>query len=484
MPKIVSSPELPLPGRPPRRRLTRWLYEELREAITAGRLRPGTRLPASRDFARLHGIARGTVVAVFERLRAEGYLSSRVGRGTWVQRQARPLPSDPDQPPPAFARRIIAAYERPKAWRGLVAGPYRPFQMHQPLLAEFPAGLWGRIAARRARRLQSWLKVADDGRGYRPLREAIAQYLGASRGIRCQADQVCITAGIQQALDLLARFLVRPGEPVWMEDPGYFGASIALENAGARAIPVPVDAEGLSVAQGVKQCAHPRGIYLTPAHQFPLGVAMSLERRLEVLKLAGRTGAFIIEDDYDSEFRFEGSPLGALQSLDRSSSVILLGTFTKTLFPSLRMGYAVLPPCLADYFIAFQHRTQLCSIHPDQAVLCDFITEGHLARHVRRMRTLYAARHTCLMEAARQHLDGLLEIAPIRAGLYTVGYLRNGMTSSQAEGAALASGVEALALDRYTFDREDPCGLLLGFAAFDEAAIRQGIARLAAALDR
>jgi GntR family transcriptional regulator/MocR family aminotransferase len=462
-----------------------WLYEELRGAIASGRLKQGTRLPATREFARLHGMARGTVVAVFERLRAEGYLSSRVGAGTWVSRVPRAPSGDAGRRrPPAFARRVIDAYARPKAFRDLnVTNVERPFQGGKPSLPEFPARLWGRIAARRARRLGSWLKVTDDARGYRPLREAIAHYLGPTRGIECHPDQVCIVSGTQQALDVLTRLLLRPGEPVWMEDPGYFGASIALDNAGARVVPVPVDEEGLSVAQGLRRCALPKGIYLTPAHQFPLGVALSPGRRAQVLQLAASVGAFVIEDDYDSEFRFEGRPLPALQSEDRSSTVILLGTFTKTLFPSLRLGYVVMPPCLADYLVAFLRRTQFCAIHPDQATLCDFIVEGHLGRHIRRMRELYACRLACLIDAGRSHLGGLLDISPIKAGLFTVGYLRNGMTSRQAERAAGACDVDVLGLDRFTRGREDPTGLLLGFAGFDEASLRRGVVRLARALE-
>lgn len=485
MVKTVSPPELVLSGKAPRQGLTRWLYEELRAAIMTGRVDRGTRLPASRDFARQHGIARGTVVAVFERLRAEGYLSSRVGRGTWVSDGLRPPQPSPGRgAAPEYARRIIAGYARPKALAGLTSAPARPFQMGRPSLAEFPAQLWSRIAARRLRRLGMWLKSGDDGRGYRPLREALAQYLRLTRGIQCHPDQVVMVSGTQQALDLVARFLVKPDEPVWMEDPGYFGAAIALQQAGARLIPVRVDEEGLSVAQGLKQHAAPRGIYLTPAHQFPLGMAMTLERRLEVLELAARIGGFIIEDDYDSEFRFDGAPLPALQSLDRASTVILIGTFSKTLFPPLRMGYVVMPPQLADYFVAFQHKTQLCSLHLDQAILCDFIVEGHLGRHIRRMRELYASRLAALAESARRHLDGLLELAPVRSGLYTAGYLRNGMSSAEAERAALAQGVDALALDRYTFSRAGPRGLLLGFAAFDGKSLQQGVIGLARALER
>jgi GntR family transcriptional regulator/MocR family aminotransferase len=487
MPKTVTSLELTLSRRPPHHTLTDWLYAELRDSILEGRLRPGTRLPASRDFARQHCLSRGTVVNVFERLQAEGYLSSRVGSGTWVNhRVAAGAPSWKEvQTPPAYVRRVISAYARPKPFSGLVATEgARPFRMRDPALAEFPARLWGHMLARRARTFRSWLQTEDDGRGYRPLREAIAHYLGSSRGVRCSADQLIIVSGVQQALDLLARLLLKQDEPVWMEDPGYFGAAMAFSNAGANIIPVPVDEQGLCVSAGVRACGRPRGMYLTPAHQFPLGVTMSLERRMEVLEYASRVGAFVIEDDYDSEYRFEGRPVPALQSLDRSSNVILTGSFSKLLFPSLRLGYVVLPPSLVDYFLAFRLQTDFRSVSLDQAVLCDFIAGGHLGRHLRRMRDLYADRLAAMIDGGRQHLKGLLEISNVQAGLYTVGFLKNGMSSRQAETAAAANGIEAVALDRYTLKVADPKGVLLGFATFDEDAIREGLVRLAAALSR
>ncbi len=487
MPKTVSSLEITLSSRPSNQTLTDWLYAELRNSILEGRLSPGTRLPASRDFARQHSLSRGTVVVVFERLLSEGYLTSRVGSGTWVSRRgaagahARAEP----QALPAYVRRVISAYARPKAYEGWVATEgRRPFQMRDPALAEFPAKLWGQLVARRARTFKSWLQTEDDGRGYRPLREAAAHYLGSSRGVRCTADQVIIVSGVQQALDLLARLLLKREDPVWVEDPAYVGATMAFSNAGAKVVPVPVDEQGLSVSAGMRACGRPKGIYLTPAHQFPLGVTMSLERRMEVLKFASRAGAFVIEDDYDSEYRFEGRPVPTLQSLDRSSSVILAGSFSKLLFPSLRLGYVVLPPSLVDYFLAFRLQTDFRSVGLDQAVLCDFIEGGHLGRHLRRMRDLYAGRLAALLEGGRRRLKGLLEISNVQAGLYTVGSLKNGMTSREAERAALSHDVEVVALDRYTLKRPDPKGVILGFAAFDESTIHEGLGRLAVAFSR
>jgi len=483
--KAVSSLELTLHSRPDQQTLTDWLHAELRAAILDGRLRPGIRLPATRDFARQHSLSRGTVVSAFERLQSEGYLSCRVGSGTWVSNGV-PAPEaarSAVSKPPGYVRRAQSAYRRPKALAGLHAsGPARPFRMRDPAISEFPSRIWARIAARRARGFASWLATEDDGRGYRPLREAIADYLGSSRGVRCTVDQIVIVTGVQQALDLLARLLLKPDDAVWMEDPGYFGATIAFTNAGARMIPVPVDEHGLSVAAGRKLCPRARGAYLTPAHQFPLGMTMSLERRMAMLKWASRAGAFIIEDDYDSEYRFEGRPIPALQSIDSGGNVIFVGSFNKLLFPSLRIGYVVLPASLADYFLAYRYRTDLRSLSPDQATLCDFITGGHLGRHLRRMRELYGGRLAALLEGGQRCLQGLLEISTVQAGLYTAAFLRNGMTSREAEEAARAHGVEALGMDRFTLKRADPGGLVLGFAAFDEMEIRRGLVRLATAL--
>jgi len=484
--KTVSSYELTLGARPQHETLTRWLYDELRLAILEKRLAPGARLPATRDFARLYGLARGTVVSVFERLQAEGYVSCRVGSGTRVNRVAGVSPARARRVTvPTYIRQAVSGYARPKPWIGLarIEG-VRPFSMQEPALAEFPAKLWGSLAARRARKFASWLQTEDDGRGYRPLREAITHYLASSRGVRSSPDQVVIVSGVQQALDLLSRVLLKRDDAVWMEDPGYFGASIAFESVGARIIPVPVDAEGLSVSAGLRTCPQAKGVYVTPAHQFPLGMTMSLERRMEILKWASRAGAFVIEDDYDSEYRFKGQPVPAMQSLDRNSSVVFIGSFSKILFPSLRLGYVILPSQLADYFLAFRSRTDFRSVNLDQAVLCDFIVEGHLGRHLRRMRNLYASRLEALIAGGERYLKGLLKVSGVQAGLYTMGFLENGMNSRQAETAAAARGVEVFALDRYTLKRPDLKGLLLGFAAFDETAIRKGLIQLAAALDQ
>jgi len=481
MPKTVSSLDLTINERPAHVALTRWLHEELRRAILDGRLRPATRLPATRDFARQYGVSRGTAVTVFEQLQAEGYLRSQVGAGTFVDER---LPASPARAhggakrPPAVARRL------PAPLTGLTFfHAARPFRCHEPAIAEFPVDIWARIASRRWRRVSASQLAGRDTRGYAPLRDALAAYLGASRGANCSADRIVMLSGVQQALDLLARLLLKPGEAVWMEDPGYFGATTAFRNAGARIVPVPVDEHGLSVAQGRRACRWAKGAYLTPAHQFPLGVSMPLERRLALLEWARETGAFLIEDDYDSEYRFEGRPAPVLQGLDKGGSVILVGSFNKLLFPSLRLGYIVAPPALIDPLLAFRFGTDQHASGLDQAILCDFIVEGHLGRHIRRMRDLYGGRLAALQDGGRKYLKGLLEISRIQAGLYTAGFLQNGMTSREAEEAAAAHQIESMGIDRFTLRRTGVDGLVLGFGAFDENQIRRGLTGLAAALE-
>jgi len=477
MPKDASSFELALAERPRRATLTHWLYAELRRAILDGRLRPGSRLPATRDFANQYNVSRGTVVTAFEQLQAEGYVVCQVGSGTRVNGR---LPGN-----------LVRANDNRPQMRKF-PGPFsaltyssvaRPFRPYEPATSQFPIDIWARVAGRRLRRASSALLAGRDPSGYEPLREAVAAYLGLSRGVRCSADQIVVVSGAQQGLDLLARLLIKPGEAVWMEDPGYFGATSAFRSVGARIVPVPVDEQGLAISIGKRLCSRAKAAYLTPAHQFPLGMTMPLERRLAILVWAREAGAFLIEDDYDSEYRFEGLPVPALQGLDQNGSVILLGTFNKVLFPSLRLGYVVLPPSLVDPFLAYRFSVDLHPSGLDQAILCDFIVEGHLGRHIRRMRELYAERLTVLQDSAREFLEGLLEVQPIQAGLNTAGLLRNGMTSRQAEAAASARGIEAMAISRFALKRTDIHGLLLGFAAFDKHQIRRGVANLAAALE-
>jgi GntR family transcriptional regulator/MocR family aminotransferase len=402
MAKRTTPFELTLCEKPKQISLTRWLREQLRQAMLDGRLKSGTRLPASRDFAVLYKISRGTVVSVFEQLRSEGFLRSKRGFGTWVNKL-------PEHTRRARRSPLPVVWKLPSPLTGLTfLHPARVFRSHEPALSEFPVAIWARLASRCFRRASTSLLRQRDGRGHPALREALAEYLGASRGVNCSPDQIVIVTGAQQAIDILARALLRPGDSVWMEDPGYFGAVIAFRNAGVKLVPVPIDEHGISVHAGRRRAPRAKGLYVTPAHQFPLGVMMSPERRLEVLSWAAETGAFVIEDDYDGEFRLDGHPVSVLQNLDKNESVILIGSFNKLLFSSLRVGYMVLPKRLIDTILAFRFGIDQNAVGLEQAILADFIAEGHLGRHMRRMRDLYANRLRTLRTESERQLKGFL----------------------------------------------------------------------------
>jgi GntR family transcriptional regulator/MocR family aminotransferase len=478
MPKDTSTFELSLGERPAGVSLHGWLCREIRSAILENRLIHGERLPASRDLATQYGISRGTVVAVYEQLQAEGYVISQVGAGTRVHTHTLQQKPQPQQ------AKTSTALPRPK--RESLAGlpspqPAMPFRVHEPALDEFPVKLWARLAGRRIRNAASALLAGGGALGYPPLRAAIAAYVGNSRGVRCEAEQVVVVSGVQQALDLLARFLFRPGDRVLVEDPGYFGAVLALRNAGVKLIPAKVDKDGFVVPDHRLAA---KGAYLTPGHQFPLGMTMPLDRRMKVLDWARVNRTWLIEDDYDSEYRFEGRPVVALQGLDPAGRVIFVGTFNKLLFPALKLGYFVLPSELVDPFRSFRYATDLQGSGVDQAVLCDFISEGHLSRHIRRTRDLYGARREALVEGVRKYLSGQLTVSPVRAGLCSGAFLQNGMDSAEAESTAAAHGIESLGMHRFCLHCEDPHGLLLGFGAFHESRIRTALIQLAAALEK
>ncbi len=373
----------------------RQLYEGLRHAILAGQFAPGTKLPSTRTVAEHLGVSRNTVYLAFEHLRSEGYVEGRQGAGTYVARvlpeallTLAPAASSGATPPPGQrtvsqrSARLLGTAAQTLWHDRMPTAAFRVF----PALDQFPRQLWQRLLVRSWR--QGGEGLLSYGEDYAPLRQAIAGYLGPARGVRCTADQVILVAGAQQGLDLAARVLLEPGQTAWIEDPGYPGARGALLAAGVQPVPVPVDAEGLDIAAGVARHAGATLAYVTPSRQFPLGMTMSLRRRLELLAWATQAQAWILEDDYDSEYRYTGRPLAALQGLDRDARVIYVGTFSKVLFPALRLAYLVVP---ADMVDAFTTMRLMVSRHPpllEQYVLAAFIAEGHFARHIRRMRRI------------------------------------------------------------------------------------------------
>jgi len=467
----------------------RWLYTALRREILQGRLRPGMRLPATRDLAAEYGLSRGTIVTAFEELKAEGYLEGSVGSGTYVNKilpeelletvrgERREL-----EPKRVERRRRFSGYgEALQSFPSLTGGASRAFRANVPALEEFPTSLWAQIANRRLRRASMTMLRGCEAAGYRPLREAIAAYLSRSRGVVCTAEQVVVVAGMQEALDLAARLFVSAGEEVLMEDPGYPGAVRIFEAMGARMVSLGVDGEGAKLPEADRSA---KLVYVTPAHQSPLGVTMSLARRLELLGWARGAGALIFEDDYDGEYRYAGRTVPALQGLDRHGVVLFAGSFSKVLFPALRLGYLVVPEDLVERFAAAKSILNRHAPVLEQAVLCDFLEGGHFGRHLRRMRELYSERLGILLEEGRRQLAGAVEISEIEAGLQTVGWLADGLDGRTLVKVAAERGLELIALAGFYRGAErGRDGVQMGFAAVSPGEIRRGVEELARAVE-
>lgn len=474
--------------------LYRQLYDSIRTAILNGQLAAGLKLPGSREMAQEFGVSRNTVAGAFEQLVAEGYLEARTGAGTFVSGKI------PDKLLYAAtvktnyqSRKNAARRELSKRGKTIAATPVsfpidkthlRPFAPCLPSVEDFPFQIWAKLAGHRLRRPVRSLLNYGEAAGFRPLREEIAAYLGAARAVRCEPEQIIVVSGAQQAVDLTARILLDAGDAVWTEDPGYLGSRGAFLASGAEIVPVPVDEEGINVAAGVKLAPDARLVCVTPSHQYPLGITMSLARRFELLEWANRSGAWILEDDYDSEFRYEGRPLAALQGLDTDHRVIYVGTFSKVLSPALRLGYLVAPADLVDAFIAGKALLDRHSPMFEQMILADFFAKGHFARHVRRMRNLYAERREAFISIAKSDLKGLLEIAPSAAGLHLTGWLADGVDDLAAVRAAAQNGVDCEPLSALCSQRINRAGLVLGYASFDEKEIKIGVGKLAAALHK
>jgi len=469
--------------------LQRQIYASIQRAILDGVVGPGTRLPSSRALADDLGVSRTTTLLAVQQLQAEGYLSGRAGSGTFV---ADELPDDllrrqtawrPDRlKHPTLSRRGAALVAAPQGAHRLPGRP-RPFRIGTPGVDLFPVALWWRLASRRVRAITPTELDYGEPAGLRALREAITDHVQTARGTRFSPEQVLIVAGAQQGLELISRVLLDPGDRVWMEEPGYPGARSALLGAGARIVPVPVDADGLVVETGARAARAARFAYVTPSHQYPLGVPMSLPRRLALLQWASLAGAWVIEDDYDSEFRYGARPVPCLHGLDVDGRVIYVGSFSKTLFPSLRLGFLVVPPDLQD---GLQAARAAADQHPpvlDQAVLADFIGEGHFARHLRRMRMAYRERLDALADATARYCRGALRLRPTRTGLHAIADLE-GADAARVSREAAARGVEATPLAAYFVGRGRRANaLVLGFAAVRPEAARRGMERLAAAIE-
>jgi GntR family transcriptional regulator/MocR family aminotransferase len=466
------------------------LYATLRELMLSGQLAAKARLPASRALARDLGVSRTTVIEAFERLAAEGLVESRVGAGTYVsevldaerpRREAAPGAAAARPHAPRLSRAIDWAAGRFSDRPRLPHTP-RAFVTGLPAFDSFPMAQWARLAARHWRSGRAGAMGYGPPCGHKPLREAIAAHLRTNRGIACEAGQIFIVGGAQQAFTLIGTMLLDPGDPVWFENPGAIGARNGLLATGAELIPVPVDQDGLVVEEGLRRSRRFRLAFVTPSHHQPLGHIMSLERRFALLHSAEQAGAWIIEDDYDGEFCFGRRPVATLKSIDRTGLVIYVGTFSKSLFPALRLGFMLMPPALVDTTARILEAFVQGVPTDVQAMVAEFIEEGQFAAHLRRMRRIYEERHATLIEAAARDLGGLLDVARTESGLHTVGRLPATLGEIAAARAAGARGVTVAPLSRFCVEPVAENGLVLGFGGVPPASIRNGVHELARAL--
>jgi GntR family transcriptional regulator/MocR family aminotransferase len=476
--------------------LYRQIYEAIRNAILSGKVHPTTTLPATRLLAKQLGVSRMTVINAYDQLFAEGYLEAKRGAGTFV---AAHLPEEflqtsgferrEHQENPLTRKIKFTDYGMNLAQhsKGILrrhgATALVPFQQGVSAIEEFPFGVWAKIALKWQKKSPLSILGYGDSVGFQPLREAIAAHLASARGVLCETGQIIITNGTQQALDLIGRIFLTKGNDVCLEDPGYLGARDIFAATGARLVPVPVDEEGFDLQTARKLSRKARLAYVTPSHQYPLGVTMSLTRRLNLLEWARERDAFIIEDDYNSEYRYGGRPLASLQGLDRDGRVIYLGTFSKTIFPALRLGYLVVPTDLIEVFAAARALADLHSPSLDQATLAEFIAERHFARHIRRMRGIYEDRQQILVEEARMNLKGMLEVAPAEAGMHLIGWLPPGIDDRDVSRRAAEANLKIAPVSDYCLNQKLRGGLLLGYTAFNERQIKLGVKKLARVLN-
>src|SRR3984885_14463189 len=448
--------------------LHRQIYDAFRAMILERRLQPGQQIPSTRALADELGISRIPVLGAYAQLLAEGYIESRSGAGTFVTNSL----SDQflDAGPAAASAVDPAASDAISRVSRLLPVEGTPwflgsgaFSVGQIAYDHFPFRVWSDLVTRHARKVRASSMNYADPMGSLDFREVIAAYLRTARAVHCDASQIMVVNGSQHALDLSARVLLDPESPVWIEEPGYQFLRHTLMLSGCRIVPVPVDSEGLDVAAGIELCPDARVAYVTPSHQYPLGATMSAARRLQLLEWAHSSSAWIVEDDYDSEYRYESMPVASMQGLDPGSRVIYIGTFSKVLFPSLRLGYMVLPPALVDRFLAVRQSNDLSPAHLYQAALADFISAGHFTRHVRRTRQLYAERRNALGEALQNEFGSEIEILGAEAGMHLVVTLPPGMSDQKISARAAQEGLWLWPLSLAYAGANVRQGFILGF---------------------
>jgi GntR family transcriptional regulator/MocR family aminotransferase len=464
----------------------KFVFDRIRDGILSGTLAAGTKLPPTRDYARELGVGRQTVVIAYEQLASEGYVSARAGAGTFVAAE-RPDATPPHRMlPEAAPVKLSARGDLLAALMISAAGPVADgsglMAPGVPAAEFFPAKDWARAAAKVLRELPPERTGYPDVQGYAPLRAAIAAHLAATRGLIANPEQIVVTAGTQQALLVAAQLLLDPGDPVWVEDPGYIAGRGALLAAGAALVPVPSDREGIDVAEGVRLAPRARLALVAPSHATPLGGALPVTRRLALLDWAARAESWILEDDCDSEFRWAGKPLPPLATLDRHGRVIYCGTFSKTLAPALRLGFAVVPAPLVGPFVRARALMDRGPGTLTQAVLAEFLASGRLAPHIRRMRTEYGRRRTALFTAFEKHTDGLFTPLLAPGGLHFVVSLGDNADEAAVVQAARARGLAVSPLAAYYNGTARLRGLVIGFATVPVAMAGEAARRLAAAV--
>src|SRR5882757_928814 len=461
--------------------LFRQLYLQIRSAILSRALRAGSKLPATRELAAQLKISRSAVVSAYEQLLAEGYTMGRKGAGTYIS-------SDLPEPFSRSRGKRIA----PASPRALLASSFvdvtmqdddRPFNLGRTLVDARTAELWRKMSARTFRRLDASHLGYGDPRGMVELRRTICDYLQAARAVKCDPDQIVVTAGTQQAVDIVIRVLRGP-QKVWIEDPGYPLTKLSLQAAGMKLCPIPVDGQGIDVRAGIKLAPDARAVFITPSHQFPTGVALSMARRLELLAWAREQGAWIIEDDYASEFRYGGRPLASLQGLDESERVIYIGTLNKALFPGLRLGYAVVPRPLLRAFVTTRYLMDRQPPSLCQATVAAFMEEGHFSAHLRRMREAYRNQRDIMVAALKRRLGDHVTVDPPDQGMHLVAYTRSGLSDITVGRRGREHGVIVGAMSRLYVEAPAQSALMLGFSGYPRQIIAPAIARLAQALER
>jgi GntR family transcriptional regulator / MocR family aminotransferase len=467
--------------------LFRQIYLQLRSAILSGTLRPATKLPSTRELAAQLGVSRSAVVSAFEQLLAEGYAFGKKGAGTYI---ASDLPEPFEALHGRRMRPAAAAAVTAASFRDLdgfvdvtAQSDERPFNLGRTLVDARTAELWRKLSARTLRSFGRHHLGYGDPQGMLELRRSVCDYLQAARGVRCKPEQVVITAGTQQAVDIVIRVMQGPDKEVWIEDPGYSLTRLALVAAGAKVCPIPVDQHGLNVTEGIRRARKARAVFITPSHQFPKGVVLSMARRLELLAWARESGAWIVEDDYASEFRYGGRPLASLQGLDEAERVIYIGTLNKALFPGLRLGYAVLPPSLVRAFVTARYLMDRQPSSLCQEVAAAFMAEGHFAAHIRRMRAMYRNQRDTLVATLRRRLSDHLTVDPPDQGMHLVAYTRRGLSDVTIEQAAREHGVVVRAMSRLYVEAPKQSALILGFSGYPRQIIAPAMARLARAFE-